>query len=529
MVHQPSHKSPLQLDDCGLDVRREPGRKQVERVLHRIDGVGMGREVNIHSSGINEALQSVKERFLYVKQDGVWVQPEEPNEGIFFKNLSRFRTKLLRKLGSIEPFSTTEFVSSYQGKKRKMYERAADEFCKGVLDNRHSNVRAFAKVEKKEVPIERLGFTGPILSKDSAVRGISPRDPIFNVAVGRYLKKLETRIYEAFRKVFGERTKVVSKGRNVREQAYDMHEKHKQYKRPVWVMLDAERFDEHVSGVALKWETGIYVSAYPNDNEVRKLVAKLRNNKITYRARDGAIKFKLKRMRMSGDMNTAMGNCLLSLAMLHGWLIQTNLEGKVSPYDNGDDLCVCMEHDNLEKFMCGLKEYYMTMGFRMKIEKPVEEFEKVVFCQSQAVWVNGSYVLTRQFPLCIDKDLSSFLPITSDKAMDRWFYDMYQCGQALCDGIPVMGPFYEMVKRWNKFGKGFNLDFSRLSGAELNRIGMTYNNLPISEHSRYSFYLAFGITPDFQKAIESEFLNISRPIYTDSIVECGSIGHLITV
>jgi len=40
---------------------------------------------------------------------------------------------------------------------------------------------------------------------------------------------------------------------------------------------------------------------------------------------------------------------------------------------------------------------------------------------------------------------------------------------------------------------------------------MQYTGKPITEEARYSFYLAFGITPDMQTALEDMYRSLGTP------------------
>lgn len=494
-------------------IESEVGRR-LDRTMYILSGLRQ-RNVTVHNTTLAEAIKTVKERFLFVSTDQGWVRPHEPDEGLIFDTFKEFRRKLVAKIGHVEGWDTTEFVSSYTGKKRTMYARWAERFIQGEFsEERHSIVKGFIKIEKKDMPVKHYGMQ-TTYQKDSAARGISPRHPLFNIAIGRYIKKMEKKIYKSLQSIFRETTPVVSKGYNNVEQAQHLLQKHNKYTDPVWLLFDAERFDEHVSKPMLKWLTSIYNECI-NDIEFAKWVKRFTNNRIVFQCDNGRIKFKLKRNRMSGEMDTGLGNTIVSLAILYSFLKKHNLLTKVSPYDNGDDLIVGMDRSTLHYFD-GYKQHAYELGFRMKVDGPYNTFEEIVFCQTQPVWDGKQYRMVRQFPLAIDKDCCTVLPITTPKAMDHWFYDIYQCGQVLTDGIPVYSAFYSMFKRWNFVKKGFNLDISVNFGEMERQRGLVYTGAEITPEARYSFWLAFGVTPDEQRALEHTYDTMQRPLFCNEL------------
>jgi hypothetical protein len=49
--------------------------------------------------------------------------------------------------------------------------------------------------------------------------------------------------------------------------------------------------------------------------------------------------------------------------------------------NNGDDCVIIIEKRHLKK-LDDLPSWFLTMGFRMEVEKPVYEFEQIEFCQT---------------------------------------------------------------------------------------------------------------------------------------------------
>jgi hypothetical protein len=327
---------------------------------------------------------------------------------------------------------------------------------------------------------------------------------------------LEHRIYSGIARIF--RGKTVSKGHNALKQASILHKKFSKFTDPVAIGLDASRFDQHVGVDALRFEHSIYKEMFKGLDR-KQLAALLKaqiKNKIVFFCRDGMIKLKVLGRRMSGDMNTALGNCLLMCAMVWSYLEERGITAEL--YNNGDDCVVIMERLHVDKFTNGLAEWFLEMGFTMKVEPTVDVFEQIEFCKTKPVWNGSEYVMVRKFPDAIDKDSISLLPINDDKAIRNWFHDTGDCGQALSSGVPIFQDFYQMLSRWGEGARGFNLDQSLDSGMQILARGMKAQTRVISEQSRFSFYLAFGVTPDEQRDFESKYQNLQRPNTMESFV-----------
>ncbi len=84
----------------------------------------------------------------------------------------------------------------YRGRRRTIYQNAADSLLTRSISQRDAKVKAFVKAE----------FINSDEKPDPDPRVISPRDPRYNVEVGKYLRPIEHRIYGMIAKIFGEPT-----------------------------------------------------------------------------------------------------------------------------------------------------------------------------------------------------------------------------------------------------------------------------------------------------------------------------------
>jgi hypothetical protein len=135
----------------------------------------------------------------------------------------------------------------------------------------------------------------------------------------------------------------------------------------------------------------------------------------------------------------------------------------------------------------------------------VYEVEKVEFCQSHPVHVGDQeYVMVRNLEASLGKDSLALIQATNPKMVPAWCRSVGEAGTAMCGGVPVLGAFYGMysragtlVDRWKKTYEVRGFDYLAL---RMNRRG-----LPVLPETRLSYYIAFGILPDEQEALERHF------------------------
>lgn len=474
-----------------LVVKRRPGDPKI-RKFGVITGINPPLEILVHSDDINTLERAVKERVFFVKNDGEFSAPPRPRDDeSFFQHLLPFREAIHRFLPKTAPMTASQFAGLYTGRKKKIYEDAVESLCRNALTEEDSHIKVFVKLEK-------TNFTA---KPDAVPRVISPRDPRYNVEVGRYLRSVEERLYVAIAKVYGDKT--VVKGVNALESARIIKGKWDHFDDPCAVGLDAKRFDQHVSQSALRWEHGVYVDSFRCKDHRRRLSRllemQLKNTCRGY-CTDGKLKYTVEGGRMSGDMNTGLGNCLLMCAMIYSYSKHLGVEVKLA--NNGDDCVVFMEKRDLQRFMAEVDVYFLDLGFSMEVEKPVFEFEHIVFCQTQPVCsgVVGEYMMVRDPRVALAKDCVSSTWYPAPRQRLGWMDAVGMGGMAMCGGIPLFQEFYARLIKDGKFDRKITIVQSwgvRALGKDMVR---SYS--AITDATRASFYLAFGVTPEEQ--IETE-------------------------
>jgi hypothetical protein len=342
---------------------------------------------------------------------------------------------------------------------------------------------------------------------------VSPRSARYNVELGRYLRNIEERLFNSLAKMFGHKT--VIKGMNSRQSATCMRQKWHMFKKPIAVGLDASRFDQHVSVQALQWEHDVYLSCFPRKKHKRQLAGLLReqlNNKCVGYSDDGRLKYKVEGCRMSGDMNTSLGNCVLMCSMIKAYALHVGVSVQLA--NNGDDCVVFMESSDYARFSEDLDGWFRKVGFNMVVEKPCRTFEEIEFCQTHPVWLgpdHDDYIMVRHPVKAISKDTVRLNPDNSAGPFSGWLHSVGTGGLSATGSIPVFQEFYKSFLRNGKYDRRV-VDGQSWGVAALHKNMQTTLGDP-SPLTRASFYWAFGITPDEQLCIEK--------FYTQFRMDCS--------
>jgi hypothetical protein len=473
-----------------------------------------------HNNNLPNLIRGLNERVFNV-QGKLGLEPTpQPCSGEWRK-MTGVAVRLsdrVREFGRCQHLTCEEFIEQCPANKRRLYATAAEQYNRQGWTKRDARIKVFVKFEK-------LNFTK---KGDPAPRVIQPRSPIYNLALGRFTRRVEEQLYHALAEEWGEDGgKVVMKGLTVEEVAAEMRMKWNKFKCPTAVGLDASRFDQHVSEDALKWEHSIYKRIFDYHPElVALLKVQLENEGFAFV--DGhKLSYKVSGTRASGDMNTSLGNCIIMCSLVREYLRGIGVNAELA--NNGDDCLIFMEKSDLYKLV-GLSDWFLRYGFEMEVEQPVFEFEECVFCQMQPILVNAAtdtWVMCRQPSAAFAKDALS-LSVSTELGFRQWSYQVGVGGHALYGDMPIFGELYKVYKREgvdSNAGRSAILadsGFLRLSKTPRVRGDFVGQ---ISDDTRVSFYKAFNYPPSMQIAMECEIRTMSykgvRNLSENIALSCG--------
>lgn len=459
-------------------------------------GFGAGVRYGVHNSNLKNVARGIVERVFYVSRDGALAQAPQPLSQVFDR-LSEVRKRLLSVMRPTPIVARDEYPSLYTGRKHGIYKRAYESLLVRGVSIRDAWVNTFVKAEK--VNFDSKG--------DPAPRVIQPRSPRYILEVGRYLKLFEKELCKAFARVWG--YPVVLKGMNAHQVGHWISEHWAAFEEPVAVGLDASRFDQHVSVAALQWEHSIYNGVF-NSKELRRLLKWQCHNRGVARCHGYRVDYEVSGRRMSGDINTGMGNCLLMSSMVLAYCESVGIKFRLA--NNGDDCVLFIEKRDLHR-LDGIDRWMLDFGFTLTREDPVFVLEQVQFCQAQPVHCDSGWRMVRDPRTAMSKDCVSLLGWDSVANFQQWAYAIGSCGLSLTTGVPVWESWYrQLVGVGREAAVGVE---EQIWDSGLGYMARGVPTCVISDECRYSFYKAFGILPDMQEALELEYtmpVDICAPV-----------------
>nr|WKV33276.1 MAG: RNA-dependent RNA polymerase [Riboviria sp.] len=453
------------------------------REAHKMCGLLPNDSLGLFSGSIDTLACALLERMYYCKVGDQFVEPPPVKSSDVRKHLSPLIAEFTTAIPSFTPVSYDSFVDMYKGPKKEIYRRAVESLMEVDVCAQDAVAKAFVKREKCNV--------------NKAPRVIQPRNPRYGAALGCYIKPFEKTLYGALQTLVG-RGPVVTKGLNLDGVGMLISEKWHAFTDPVAVGLDATKFDMHCSKQILQFEHSVYNAIF-KDPRLKKLLRMQLVNKGVGFAPDGKLKYTVEGRRLSGDMNTSCGNCLIMCSLVIVYCRNLNITYDL--VNNGDDCVVFMERCDLIKFQSELVQWFFKFGYRIVCEDPVYILEHVEFCQMHPILVDGNYRMVRNPRVAIEKDTFCVTTLQHGRKYRDWATGVGIGGQAGCSGIPVLYSFYSYLNM------GGTVHHTLLENTGMSRLqrGMVDQHKGVSDESRYSFYLAFGISPDAQIELERWF------------------------
>lgn len=430
---------------------------------------------------------------IAIRNRVIGVVPRPTHEGLSDLRLGlRAVVRNLPKTGTI---SRDDFCAMYSGPKRARYQRNADYVRSHGFSPHMAGLRMFIKWEK---------LSPEKVNPDP--RPIQYRDGRYCVEVSQFLKPIEQHLYQ----LHGDGsllppTRLIAKGLNQVERAKVLRAKLARFVAPVVVSLDASRFDKHVDIELLKIEHKVYKHCNPDPYFAFLLTLQL----INYVRTLNGIKYTAYGKRMSGDMNTALGNCILMIIMLATFCIKF-LHQRWDMFDDGDDCLLIVEREELDVVLKHARDAFLSYGHEIKVEKIAYTFPTVMFCQSCPVeFAPGKWKFVRNPRKVLSCALMSNKWKTSVYARRRLLATIGLGELILNMGVPVLqsfslalirsadgAPFYE--------DKSF-LDYPVLREMKLFGMRTLREMVPaeIFDCGRLTFAAAFGIPVEYQIALEA--------------------------
>lgn len=476
---------------CSIDRIPIPHGDEHKRLLVRVaipELTGF-YQPTVHYDCIHNQLQSIRNRVC-----GVVPRPSEA--GITQMRLA------VRTLTATLPPTYAESIyalpNRHVGAKRLRYLAAARDLEVYGLSKSDSNIKMFVKAERFD----------PSAKVNPDPRAVQFRGAKYCVALSAYLRPVEELLYQTDRASSGvPRTRNVAKGLNSVDRAHLLAVKLSAFDRPAIVSIDASRFDKHVSQEHLRIEHSVYLASNP-DATFRSLLMKQLVNKCFTTL---GIKYTVAGRRMSGDMNTAIGNIVLMLVMMIAAMVVMGIT-KWDCLDDGDDILVIVEWEDVTAFCRRVPDVFLEYGMEVKVDDPVDKIAKVVFCKSQVVeFAPGKLKFVRNWTDVVCKALCGVRNWTNKSFRSRVLNAIGTCELILNLGVPILQEFAMAVLRNTKRGTLMHAPDGLRARAQRDAKHLGVKDMfalqPQSIHpiARASFADAFGVEPARQVHLERWF------------------------
>lgn len=334
---------------------------------------------------------------------------------------------------SFHPMSEEKVVNYYGPltSKGKLYSEAYKELSKRDVDARDAKITCFVKAEKLLLENDE-----EVTSKDP--RAIQFRGMVYSAALARYTLALEMPFYRC--------TPGATKGLSCQEKGNILSDIILNFSDPVYLELDASRFDAHVSDALLRLEHRFYVKLFKS-RKLQKLLRLQRTNKCYTRL---GMKYSLRGGRMSGDMNTALGNNVLQWAMITTWLNECGVRAEF--IFDGDDSVIVIERRDLPKIDV---TKYESFGMKAKL-KVRYELDEVEYCKGRFFGRVPSLTFARDPLIALTKDCYTTKLLTTKEDLHNYMYTLGACMAHMYSGIPLMWKLASSIRAKYPTGKVHN-------------------------------------------------------------------------
>ena len=418
--------------------------------------------------------------------------PRPTLEGI--RSLIRAATDIAAKIPRTIEDDLYKMPMSYSGSKRQRYIAAADSLTQMPLNRNDGLITMFVKAERFDSSAK--------VNPDP--RAIQFRDARYAVAFAAFLKPIEHHLYLLKGICPGvPPTRNIAKGLNSHERASLLMKKLEAFDDPVILSLDASRFDMHVDVLLLLVIHLVYLSSNPSSYFAYILGFQLKSKCLSKLG----LKYVALGKRMSGDMDTANGNCLLMIIMLIAFMNYVLYIHKWDCLDDGDDVLLITERSDSNRVIELVQPEFLNFGHEMKIESIASNIYEVEFCQSQVVqYLPGKFKFVRNWRAVIAKGLCGIRNWSSITYRLRVIRAIGECELILNRHVPILQAWALAVLR--NVGRTDDLKYAPeylliRTQREKEFSKDIIENPEIDLIARQTFHLAFGVTPERQVELEA--------------------------
>jgi len=335
-------------------------------------------------------------------------------------------------VGRHAPIPYLDVYKGMSGRKFAKYKRAEIQLIRQgrLATKRQSEIEMFVK-------IEGILFTDAKRNPDC--RAIQFRRPEYVLQLASHIKVAEHKLYEVTDVPGFGPGRLFAKNLNPRQRAQELHKKW--LGTPGHVLeLDASRFDAHVTYEMLHDVEHPFWKATCLGPQIHELLKWQLHNRGKFKAGEYEQWYSVRGGRMSGDANTAAGNCIIMACLLAAFGQSRGV--RFSFLCDGDDSVFF--HEGREITDIEVVTFFRQFGFTMKIENRPRMFEEINFCQSKPVCIDGDWTMIRN-PYKILSKLGVSPKLRNPTGRAKYIRTVALGELSLVRGCPVLQAFLKRV------------------------------------------------------------------------------------
>lgn len=359
----------------------------------------------------------------------------KPNSELVRTLLTPIIKEMTTIVGIHAPIKYEKVYEKMDSRRRERYRRAQAKLSEQRyhVTEKQSRITMFVKREAIEMKKDKV---------NPDCRAIQYRDPVYCLALASMIKTSEHTLYGMKGRRLLPRTRFIAKNMNNFERAECLRSKYEamqRYGRVRVYEFDASRFDAHVNKDLLEVEHSFWrgTCKHPQLDQLLKwqLV-----NRGAFRVGDFKQKYEVQAGRMSGDANTAAGNCIIMSSMLAAF--GQHLGRHFDFLCDGDDSVFFTIGEDLKDDE--ITNFFEQFGMDMKVEARPDSLEKIGFCQGHPVLVDDQIMMVRDPTKILDR-WSINWKYANPRERIRRIRTLAQGELSLNKGIPVLQPLFERI------------------------------------------------------------------------------------
>lgn len=432
--------------------------------------------------------------YLSLRNRVLGAVPRPTRQGI--KMLYQEAKYLARQIPTTVQMSDEKFCDHYSGKRKRRYLEACESLILRPLElPNEAGISAFVKAEKNN----------PLAKENPDPRMIQARNARYNATIGKFLKPIEHHLYR-LRDDAG--FPLLAKGLNPVQRGNLIREAWESFRNPVAICLDGKRWDQHCAKEVLEVEHWFYLASN-NDPFFKYLLSLQIKNKCKT---SGGWRYKTNGGRMSGDMNTALGNCLLMLLMVMSMLRKLGIRARI--IDDGDDVFLIIEQTDLKNLIGNVERIFLMFGQEVKVESIAYRLEDIEFCQARPIVNNvGETVMVADWRKIISQSTAGTRFWDNEKTRIDMAFSVGQCLLALYPGIPVIQTYAQKLCEQGKLNSEiFCSDWIwKVAPTGKGRLLGQLRPEVITPETRESFMKAYKLDPEQQQLLEKSIESWELP------------------